>query len=110
MGDIKYTGSLASKNTMGDRCRTLKIGFQIIWNCGDTKSANDYTVCRFSMGPACYGTSDVVTINTDNVQYGTLCPNSWRLDVHISRRVSAHYSQVVSPACTERYHEIDIST
>ena len=69
VGDIKYTGALAGKNLMGDKCRTGKIGNSVIWNCGDMMCPSDYTVCGFGMGPAFYGTSDVMTINTDNVQY-----------------------------------------
>ncbi|ETN45660.1 uncharacterized protein HMPREF1541_09493 [Cyphellophora europaea CBS 101466] len=69
VGDIRYTGDLATKNLMGDKCRSSKLGGKVIWNCGDMMCTPDYTVCGFAMGPAFYGTDDVMTINTDGVTH-----------------------------------------
>ncbi|KPI36754.1 uncharacterized protein AB675_11865 [Cyphellophora attinorum] len=67
IGDIKYTGSLATKSVYGDKCRTSKIGSKVIWNCGDMSCNPNVDVCGFAMGPAFYGTDDVMTIDTDDV-------------------------------------------
>ena len=67
VGEIGFTGTLASKPVVGDKCRTGTIGDKIIWNCGDVMCQPDWTVCGFSMGPAFYGTSSVMTIDTDGV-------------------------------------------
>jgi hypothetical protein len=67
VGDIQYTGELSGKDLVGDKCRSSQIGDKIIWNCGDMMCANDWTVCGFAMGPAMYGTDDVMTINTTGI-------------------------------------------
>lgn len=67
VGDIQYTGDLQSKGVLGDKCRTSQLGDKVIWNCGDMMCAPDYTSCGFAMGPAMYGTDDVMTINTTGI-------------------------------------------
>lgn len=69
VGDIKFTGGLAGKDVVGDKCRTSKLGDKIIWNCGDIGCNPDVLTCGFSMGPAFYGTGDVMTIDTTGVRY-----------------------------------------
>ncbi|KAI1610812.1 hypothetical protein EDD36DRAFT_466819 [Exophiala viscosa] len=63
VGEIGYTGPLASQGIIGDKCRTSKIGDQIMWNCGDMECGTSYTNCGFSMGAGFLGTDDVMTIN-----------------------------------------------
>ncbi|KAK4937733.1 hypothetical protein LTR10_021678 [Elasticomyces elasticus] len=72
VGEIGYTGSLASQSLGGDKCRTSKIGDQIMWNCGDMECGGSYTNCGFSMGPSFPATDDVLTIDTS----GTTSMNS----------------------------------
>ncbi|KAF2151744.1 hypothetical protein K461DRAFT_279239 [Myriangium duriaei CBS 260.36] len=50
----------------GDKCRTGTVGDKVIWSCGDMQCGNG-TACGFSMGPAFYGSDDVMTINTDSI-------------------------------------------
>ena len=67
VGDIQYTDQLQTKDLLGDKCRSSKLGDKVIWNCGDMMCSDDYTVCGFAMGPAMYGTDDVMTINTTGI-------------------------------------------
>ncbi|RVX72665.1 hypothetical protein B0A52_04063 [Exophiala mesophila] len=69
VGDIKFTGGLAGKDVVGDKCRSSKLGDKIIWNCGDIGCNPDVLTCGFSMGPAFYGTGDVMTIDATGVKY-----------------------------------------
>lgn len=66
-GDLKFTGKMQTDNLGGDKCRSSKIGDKVIWNCGDMECGGDWTICGFNMGPAFYGTSDVMTVNTTGV-------------------------------------------
>ncbi|PNS15724.1 hypothetical protein CAC42_4176 [Sphaceloma murrayae] len=67
VGKLKYTDQMADKNLQGDKCRTGSIGGRVIWSCGDMECAGGVSVCGFSMGPAFYGTSDPMTVDTDGV-------------------------------------------
>ena len=69
MGNISFIGELADKNLVGDKCRSSVLGDKIIWNCGDMWCDFDYTICGFAMGPALYGTDDVMTINATGVTH-----------------------------------------
>ena len=68
VGDIQYTGLLATKNLVGDKCRSSKLGNKVIWNFGDMWCDFDYTICGFAMGPAMYGTDDVMVVNTTGIE------------------------------------------
>lgn len=67
VGNITFTGDIAEKNVVGDKCRSSRLGDKVIWNCGDMWCDFDYTICGFAMGPAMYGTDDVMTINTTGI-------------------------------------------
>jgi hypothetical protein len=67
VGDLKFTDKLGSENFGGDKCRTSKLGDKVIWNCGDMECGGDWQICGFNMGPAFYGTDDVMTVNTTGV-------------------------------------------
>ena len=69
VGNITFTGELASKNLVGDKCRSSVLGGKVIWNCGDMWCDFDYTICGFAMGPAMYGTKDVMTIDTTGIHH-----------------------------------------
>ena len=69
VGDIRFTGELATKNLIGDKCRSGQIGDKVIWNCGDMWCDFDYTICGFAMGPAMYGTEDVLVVNTTGIDH-----------------------------------------
>ena len=69
VGNISFTGELAQKNLVGDKCRSSLLGNKVIWNCGDMWCDFDYTICGFAMGPAMYGTDDVMTINTTGITH-----------------------------------------
>ncbi|KAK7520869.1 uncharacterized protein IWZ02DRAFT_433285 [Phyllosticta citriasiana] len=59
VGNLKFTGSVGSKGFGGDKCRSSVLGGQCL---------PDWTACGFAMGPAFYGTGDVMTVNTSAVQ------------------------------------------
>ncbi|KAK8247637.1 hypothetical protein HDK77DRAFT_481127 [Phyllosticta capitalensis] len=69
VGNTKFSGTVGTKGFGGDKCRSSVLGGKVIWNCGDMECMPDWTVCGFSMGPAFYGTTDVMTVNTSAVQY-----------------------------------------
>lgn len=64
LGDISFTGNLGKHGFGGDKCRSSFLGGRHIWNCGDCECGNDVYACGFSMGPAFYGTSNVMVINS----------------------------------------------
>lgn len=63
LGEIQFGGSVAGKALGGDKCRTSTLGGKTFWNCGDMECDGDPYICGFSMGPAFYGTDDVMQIN-----------------------------------------------
>lgn len=67
VGELAFTQTLQTQGLGGDKCRTSKLGDKVIWNCGDMECGGDYTICGFSMGPAFYGTSSVMTVDTDGI-------------------------------------------
>ena len=69
VGNISFTGDLGEKNLVGDKCRSSLLSNKVIWNCGDMWCDFDYTICGFAMGPAMYGTEDVMTINATGITH-----------------------------------------
>ncbi|KAJ9618793.1 hypothetical protein H2204_012925 [Knufia peltigerae] len=67
VGQLQFTGKLGENHLIGDKCRTGKIGDKVIWNCGDMFCKGGAQPCGFSMGPAFYGTDDVMTVNTTGI-------------------------------------------
>ncbi|KAJ7755921.1 hypothetical protein B0H16DRAFT_1540129 [Mycena metata] len=69
VGNLAFTGTLQAKGLGGDKCRSSKLGNKVIWSCGDMECKGGFTSsgCGFSMGPAFYGTSSVLTVNTTGI-------------------------------------------
>ena len=70
-GNLAFAGKLGADKLGGDKCRTSKLGDKVIWNCGDMECGGNWEICGFNMGPAFYGTDDVMTVNSvgvNNVQ------------------------------------------
>ena len=63
-GNIRFVGGLADLSLQGDKCRSSKLGSRVIWNCGDMQCGPSLEICGFSMGPAFYGTTSVMAIDT----------------------------------------------